>query len=606
MRPKKKQSNITVFNDNRSQGIFDAFLESGHDNDESNENETNNEEDNMDIAESYECTTNTTIAHAAVASTHERNEPHCIEHATTIPCSAKLTPNQRKKRNLKIRKAEYKLITHSIEPVTTIPPSTPLSSSQQKNRNRKIRKAQEQVRNQEDDKVLRSLAFQNTVDNELPFPPIPHDRQPKRIIEKPIVFGPHNWVLPEKLLHAPRKSSKPSEHAPRKSSKPSEPPKQKKVTLPAIDYVIVPNCDNVAKPNNILPSYPLDDDDDDDDDDYDDYYDGVAEHRTTSPNSTIDNAHKQTMLPHEIAATHAIKAQIIAKRRRVTPSMKREFRNKQLKQDRFTSVDEGEFNMDVSSDTDADTENESHSDTESENDNVKFLHHEMAAKVWCEAEKIDYPIYIRKKMDQLEKSRKRKKKYRYKKNIAEAKDLKREYNTNLQKNLRCTIINEHRNDIKPYCSGLQCNWNSECRWGCGYIHLDRATKHMKSNCCQNGLLSPMEGGYYFKRYGDLKPMSPEMQDLMINNIEHMGPLSSTYGNVLSLAAIGVENGHKATGVKNTHPGGFENRCSGAPSCVTMYGRTFHYLTVASDLADGIGKIFINSSVYNKVYHKNYL
>jgi hypothetical protein len=68
----------------------------------------------------------------------------------------------------------------------------------------------------------------------------------------------------------------------------------------------------------------------------------------------------------------------------------------------------------------------------------------------------------------------------------------------------------------------------------------------------------------------------------------MGPLSSTYGNVLSLAAIGVENGNKATGVINTHVGGFECRGNGAPDCVTMYGRTFHYLTMARDLASGIG------------------
>ena len=66
----------------------------------------------------------------------------------------------------------------------------------------------------------------------------------------------------------------------------------------------------------------------------------------------------------------------------------------------------------------------------------------------------------------------------------------------------------------------------------------------------------------------------------------------TYGNVLSLAAIGVENGNKATGVINTHVGGFECRGHGAPDCVTMYGRTFHYLTMARDLASGIGKYYL--------------
>jgi len=114
---------------------------------------------------------------------------------------------------------------------------------------------------------------------------------------------------------------------------------------------------------------------------------------------------------------------------------------------------------------------------------------------------------------------------------------------------------------------------------------------MKSNCCYNGLLSPIGDSPLFLKYGNLKPMSLGMQDLMINSIEHMGPLSSTYGNVLSLAAIGVENGNKATGVINTHVGGFECRGHGAPDCVTMYGRTFHYLTMARDLASGIGKYY---------------
>jgi hypothetical protein len=235
-----------------------------------------------------------------------------------------------------------------------------------------------------------------------------------------------------------------------------------------------------------------------------------------------------------------------------------------------------------------------------------LLPHKKAAKLWCRAEKLagtrkvsfstKKSIYEESSKRAIEKDRqnkyylKRKSELKEKERMEqEENELRRKMVTIVQQNARQVLINERRNDIKPYCSTLQSRWNHECRWGCGYIHLDRATKHMKSNCCQNGLLSPLEGGYYYKRYGDLKPMSAEMQDLMVNNIEHMGPLSSTYGNVLSLAAIGVENGHKATGVKNTHPGGFENRGNGAPSCVTMYGRTFHYLTIASDLADGIGK-----------------
>ena len=136
---------------------------------------------------------------------------------------------------------------------------------------------------------------------------------------------------------------------------------------------------------------------------------------------------------------------------------------------------------------------------------------------------------------------------------------------------------------------MECRWNHECIYGCGYVHLDRSTKYMRSNCCMNGKLSPLQANEFYERYGLLQPLSPGMQDLMINNIEHIGPLSSTYSNILSVAAIGIENGNKATGVKNTHVGGFENRGHGAPDCVTMFGRSFHYLTLASDSIDKIGK-----------------
>ena len=163
-----------------------------------------------------------------------------------------------------------------------------------------------------------------------------------------------------------------------------------------------------------------------------------------------------------------------------------------------------------------------------------------------------------------------------------------------QKQKRQEAINKKRNDLTPFRSSLECRWNQECKFGCGYIHLDRATPSMKSNCCMNGKLSPLQANKFYERYGLLQPLSPGMQDLLINNIEHMGPLSSTYSNVLSIAAIGVENGNKATGVKNTHVGGFEIRGQGAPDCVTMYGRSFHYLTKATDsfhTIEKIGKLF---------------
>ena len=195
----------------------------------------------------------------------------------------------------------------------------------------------------------------------------------------------------------------------------------------------------------------------------------------------------------------------------------------------------------------------------------------------------------KKKQLNIEKKKQRKEEEKQKK--GNEKKLKRERE---QKQKRQEDINKKRNSTLPFRSNLECRWNQECKWGCGYIHLDRATPSMKSNCCMNGKLSPLQANKFYERYGLLQPLSPEMQDLLINNIEHMGPLSSTYSNVLSIAAIGVENGNKATGVKNTHVGGFEIRGQGAPDCVTMYGRSFHYLTKATDsfhTIEKIGKLF---------------
>ena len=373
--------------------------------------------------------------------------------------------------------------------------STPLSAATRKRRNLQKKKADEKVKKQEIDKFLISSAFQNVVNEEFPIEPIPDGRKPKIVTTRtPKVKETITWKAKEPTVN----------------DKPPRIPKEKKVKTPPFNYIFLGNCENVAKVNksNIPTSvnnFNDDNDDDDDDEDYVydyDYYDGVAEHRTIRPVST--------MLPHEKAATLSTKARKIGNERCVNKSSRREY------------------------------------------------------------------IYN----------------YRHKKKESEEEDKrekKRVQNNLRKKKYRQALINKKRDCIKPYVSSLQCEWSHDCQWGCGYVHLNRATKHMKSNCCYNGLLSPIGDSPLFLKYGNLKPMSLEMQDLMLNEIEHMGPLSSTYGNVLSLAAIGVENGSKATGVINTHVGGFECRGNGAPDCVTMYGRTFHYLTMARDLASGIGK-----------------
>jgi hypothetical protein len=104
---------------------------------------------------------------------------------------------------------------------------------------------------------LQSAAFQNTVEEELPFRPISSDRIPTSISQSKLkVKEKLPWCPPERLLHRPKNISKPSE--PRNL-------KPKKIRLPVIDYAVIPNCGNVVKVNNNFPFYRIDDDDDDDD-----------------------------------------------------------------------------------------------------------------------------------------------------------------------------------------------------------------------------------------------------------------------------------------------------------------------------------------------------
>jgi hypothetical protein len=144
-------------------------------------------------------------------------------------------------------------------PASTLPSNAKpkaLSKSQRNNRNRKIKNDDEQLKKKGFYEVLQSAAFQNAVEEELPFRPISPDRIPKPTSQSKLkVKEKLPWCPPERLLHSPKNLSKPSE--PRN-------PKPKKIRLPAIDYVVVPNCSNVVKVNNNFPSYRIDDDNDDD------------------------------------------------------------------------------------------------------------------------------------------------------------------------------------------------------------------------------------------------------------------------------------------------------------------------------------------------------
>jgi hypothetical protein len=88
-------------------------------------------------------------------------------------------------------------------------------------------------------------------------------------------------------------------------------------------------------------------------------------------------------------------------------------------------------------------------------------------------------------------------------------------------------------------------------------------------------LSVLEGSELYDSFGNLIPMSETMRNLFLNNIEHFSNLSSTYNNILSLCA---------TGVDNDHGGGYEKRGDGAPDCVTMMGGSYHFFPKASNIS----------------------
>ena len=150
--------------------------------------------------------------------------------------------------------------------------------------------------------------------------------------------------------------------------------------------------------------------------------------------------------------------------------------------------------------------------------------------------------------------------------------VKRKEVRKVERTNRGLDLHSNRIRINGLFNTLASEWTKECPW-CGYMHLNSATVHMRSNCCFNGKLSPLSGSPMYERYAHLEPLSKEMRKLMIDDIEHFGPLSAAYNNMLSISRVGVTNGKIEAGVPNTHPGGFERRVGDHASIVS--GRTYH-------------------------------
>jgi len=138
------------------------------------------------------------------------------------------------------------------------------------------------------------------------------------------------------------------------------------------------------------------------------------------------------------------------------------------------------------------------------------------------------------------------------------------------------FISSHhrRKKINGLYTTLEGVWDKECPH-CGYMHLDCATPHMLSNCCYNGKLSPWDNDAdeMYSRYAYLEPLSKQITDAIMDNIENIGRLSAAYNSALSICRIGVENGNRETGARNTHDGGFELRLG--DSAFVIGGRMYH-------------------------------
>ena len=173
MRLKKKKSNITAFNANRSQSnnntnnnetdeseTLNAEEEASINNNDTVDASINNEEDdnNMDIADSDDGTNmeeDIHRTHSSSSSESTKNTaklhifPNSIEAATTVP---------------------------SIDIAKTTPSSSQgMNRNKRKKRNLKIRKAEERVENERYDGALQHLAWQNTLHNFLTVKQIPSE-----------------------------------------------------------------------------------------------------------------------------------------------------------------------------------------------------------------------------------------------------------------------------------------------------------------------------------------------------------------------------------------------------------------------------------------------
>jgi hypothetical protein len=121
-------------------------------------------------------------------------------------------------------------------------------------------------------------------------------------------------------------------------------------------------------------------------------------------------------------------------------------------------------------------------------------------------------------------------------------DMNEEEKAELHLNQSC-----YRNPIKQY-------WTKQCEY-CKYVHLESTSKSARRKCC-------LDGAALLDDYPRLMFLTPSVKEAMVHNIKHFSRASSSYNNILSLGATGIENGK----------GGGWEKIQGDHSC-KLNGRT---------------------------------
>jgi len=137
-----------------------------------------------------------------------------------------------------------------------------------------------------------------------------------------------------------------------------------------------------------------------------------------------------------------------------------------------------------------------------------------------------------------------------------------------------TLLNERRlrqiinNNSNLSDLNLLWDYENKCKH-CGCLYL--TTEKNRIACCNNGNF--MSNSTLFPK---LKPLPPQLKNLIINRLAHFGRNSVSYNNILSLGATGVDNGSSNNGWELIH----------GNHCVTLHGRTYHFITT-SDGSNGL-------------------